>query len=271
MNLTEATYYGPEANHSYFSVSQLKRFMECPAAAMAELKGEYTPDRGRALILGSYVDEALTGTEESFKQFCEEQREELYQKRGGKKLADVVQADEAIAKAKQQPLIVEYLEGEKQKIFTGVIDGVLFKGKLDIYKDGERIVDLKYVASHRSPNLFENVVDYWNYTLQGAIYVELVRQNTGKTLPFYLILITKEKPAHFAVVKLDQIDMDIELDKARKRLPLFQAIKNGEIPPERCEAYLCNFCTETKILTEPIPVSHLGKSRFEVDAMNGVI
>lgn len=271
MKLTQRNYYGKRAGMEYFSVSQLKRFMACPAAAMAELNGTYEPERGRALLLGSYVDEALTGTAKSFERFCEENHEELFQKRGDKKYADIIQADEAIAKVKAQPTIVEYLTGEKQKIFTGTIAGVPMKGKLDVYKKGERIVDLKYVASLRSPNLFENVVDYWNYTLQGAIYVELVRQTTGKELPFYLVLITKEKPIHMAIVELDPIDMYGELEKAKALLPKYQAIKNGELPADRCEEYNCPFCTETKVIAGPIPVSHLARSKREIDAMNGVI
>ena len=270
MVLTEENYFGKEASRAYMSVSQLKSFMRCEAAALAELNGEYEPERGRALLLGSYVDEMLTGTKESQEKFIEENRAELF-KKNGDPYADVVQADETIALALKQPLIVEYLSGEKQKVFVGEIAGVPFKGKLDIYRENERIVDLKYVASHRSPNLFENVVDYWNYTLQGAAYVELVRQKTGKVLPFYLILITKEKPAHFAVVKLEQFDMDIELDKVKPAIPRYQAIKNGEIPPERCEAYSCNYCTETIVLTEPIPVAYLAKSKADINIMNGVI
>ena len=270
MVLTESTYFSQEASQAFMSVSQFKNFQKCEAATMAELTGAYVPERGRALLLGSYVDEMLTGTKESQERFVEENRTELF-KKNGEPYADVAQADEAVAKVKQQPLIVEYLSGEKQKIFTGEIAGIPAKGKLDIYKEGERIVDVKYVASHRSPNLFENVVDYWNYTLQGAWYVELVRQNVGKTLPFYLILITKEKPTHFAVVKLDQFDMDMELDKAKMVLPRYQAIKAGEIEPERCEDYGCNYCTETKILTEPIPVAYLAKSKADINLMNGVI
>ena len=94
MNLNEANYYGREANRSYMSVSSFKNFQKCEAAAFAEITGEYIPERGRAFLLGSYVDEALTGTEESFAKFCEENASELFQKRGDKKLADVIQADE---------------------------------------------------------------------------------------------------------------------------------------------------------------------------------
>ena len=41
MKLTQANYYGKKSNIQYFSVSQFKDFMKCPAMAMAKLKGEY--------------------------------------------------------------------------------------------------------------------------------------------------------------------------------------------------------------------------------------
>ena len=69
LSLTSENYYSPEANEAYFSVSQFKDFLKCPAMAMAKLRGEYAPEQGRALLLGSYLDEMLTGTNESVKQF----------------------------------------------------------------------------------------------------------------------------------------------------------------------------------------------------------
>ena len=118
MELNENTYYGHKANRNFMSVSQFKSFQKCEAATMAELNGEYIPERGRALLLGSYVDEALTGTEESFAKFCEENRDELF-KKNGDKYADVVQADEAIRRVREQPLMMKYLGGEHQTIMTG--------------------------------------------------------------------------------------------------------------------------------------------------------
>ena len=109
-------------------------------------------------------------------------------------------------------------------------------------------------------------MDLWLGLLQNNHSQYLLR-----VLPFYLILITKEKPAHFAVVKLEQFDMDMELDKAKMAMPRYQAIKNGEIQPERCEAYSCDYCTETKVLMEPIPVAYLAKSKIDINIMNGVI
>ena len=40
----------------YMSASQYKAFLECPAAAMAEIRGEYTREETKALTLGSYMD-----------------------------------------------------------------------------------------------------------------------------------------------------------------------------------------------------------------------
>ena len=266
--LTSRNYHSAIANKHWFSVSQFKSFMKCPASAMAELKGEYEPERGRALVLGSYVDEHLTGNPKSMETFIKENYTALY-KKNGEPYADVAQADEAINRIRNQPLMLKYLTGKFQKIMTGEIAGVPVKIKMDCYKEGEFISDLKYLASLRSPNLFTNVVDYWNYTLQGAVYQEIVYQNTGKRLPFYLVIATKEKPCHVAVVKIDQFDMDEQLEIVRQNIGRFQQMKLGLLEPERCEEYGCDYCTITKVLTEPIPVEYLAKSTREIQAMNG--
>ena len=170
------------------SVSQFKNFQKCEAMAMAQLNGEYIPERGRALILGSYVDEMLTGTKESQEAFVEENRAELF-KKNGEPYADVAQADEAIIRVRNQPLMMHYLDGEHQVVMTGEIEGVPFKIKMDSYNPDEFITDLKYMASLRSPNLFQPMIDYWGYDLQAACYQEIVRQNTGLQLPFLFVLI----------------------------------------------------------------------------------
>ena len=71
LKLTQANYYSVKSNETYFSVSQFKDFMKCPAMAIAKLRGEYDEEFGRALLLGSYVDEMLTGTRKSQMDFLE--------------------------------------------------------------------------------------------------------------------------------------------------------------------------------------------------------
>ena len=270
MTLTESTYYGAEANRKYFSVSQYKDFMKCPAMAMAKINGEYEQERTRALILGSYVDEMLTGTEKTQADFIEKNRADLF-KRNGEPLADVLQADKAIARVQQQPLMVKHLGGKHQVIMTGEIEGVPFKGKFDSYAPGEFIADLKYLKSLRSPNLFQNIVDHYRYDLQGAVYRELVRQNTGEVLPFYLVIATKESPARLAVCEINGYNLDKALDEVKRDIERFQRIKLGEIPAERCEEVACDYCAGSKVLTEPIDHELLGLSAAQLRTMNGVI
>ena len=152
---------------------------------------------------------------------------------------------------------------------TGEIAGVPFKIKMDNYKPGEFISDGKYMASLRSPNLFEPMVKYWGYDKQGAVYQEIVYQNTGKRLPFYLDIATKEKPTHLAPAEINQYNLDEALEFVKAFAPRYQAIKNGEIEPNRCDEYDCNYCTETKIFTEPIDSNYLGMSPKQIKAANG--
>lgn len=270
MKLTQRNYYTPKANQAYFSVSQFKDFLKCPAMAMAKLNGEYVPERGRALLLGSLVDEMLTGTKKSQDNFIEENRTELF-KKNGDPYADVEQAMETVARVKKQPLMMYYLSGKHQVIMSGEIEGVLFKIKMDSYDPKEYIADLKYMASLRSPNLFTPMVEYWGYDIQAACYQEIVYQNIGKRLPFYFDVATKEKPAHLAVGQISQWNIDKAMEVVRANIANFQKIKTGEIEADRCEDYGCDFCTSTKIITEPIDTDLFGMSTAQIRGMRGEI
>lgn len=270
MKLTEATYYGTEANVQYMSVSQFKDFLKCPAMAMAKIRGEYVPEKSRALLLGSFVDEMLTGTVDSQADFILENRDELF-KKNGEPYADVAQAAKTVDRVKNQPLMMHYLSGEHQVIMTGEIEGVPFKIKMDSYKPGEFIADLKYMASLRSPNLFTPMIEYWGYDLQAACYQEIVYQNTGKRLPFFFDVATKEKPAHLEVGQISQWNIDKAMDTVRANIVNFQKIKNGEVEPDRCEDYGCDYCTSTKIITEAIDTDLFGMSASQIKTMKGEV
>ena len=294
MKLTNGNYYGPKANQEFMSVSQFKQFQKCEAMAMAELNGEYERPKTKALLLGSFVDEMLTGTRKSQIKFVCENFSELFQKSGkltklddasrmavvtdyfddifntdNKPYAEIVQALETIERIKKQPLMMQHFKSKHQTIMTGEIAGVPFKIKMDNYKPDEFIADCKYMASLRSPNMFEPMVKYWGYDLQGAVYQEIVYQNTGKRLPVYLDIATKETPSHLAVAEIKQYDLDESLEKVKAFAPRYQAIKNGEITPTRCDEYGCDYCTETKIITEPIDSNYLGMSPRQIKAANG--
>ena len=300
MKLNTKNYYTKAANEAYFSVSQFKAFQKCEASAMAELRGEFTPEKGRALLLGSFVDEMLTGTKASQAKFIAENYAELFQKSSklvsvlgkletdnerkefitgyddlfhinNKPYADIIQAIDTIARVKEQPRMMHYLNGKHQVIMTGEIEGVPFKIKMDSFDPDEHITDLKYMASLRAPNLFTPMVEYWGYDIQAAVYQEIVYQNIGKRLPFMFDVATKESPAHLALGQISQYNMDKALETVCKLVPRYQKIKTGEIPAERCEGYECDYCTSTKIITDPIDTDLFGMSAAQIKAMSGEI
>lgn len=253
--LTEKNYYTPEMNRKYMSVSSYKAFCKCEAAALAELNGTYEKPKSRALTLGSYVDEMLTGTKKSQERFITENYAELF-KKNGEPYADVAKANDAIERVKKQPLMMKYLSGKHQKPMIGTIGGVEWKIKMDSYSPGKFIADLKYLKDLRSPNLFESAIKYWGYDLQMAVYREVVYQNTGELLPTYLVIATKEDIPRLAVCEVKPWNLEDALEEMKKRLPRIIAVKNGEVEPERCG--VCDYCADTTILTEPIDSDFLG-------------
>lgn len=246
MKLSPENYYSDEANKAYFSASQIKAFKKCEASAMAEINGEYQRPASTALLVGGYVDAAMTGSLSAFIR----EHPEMYKKDGSMK-ADFVQAKSMVDRAESDPMFMKYMNGNHQAITTGEIGGVPFKAKFDVLAD-DRIVDLKTVRD-LSPVYLPGqgrvtFADAWDWPLQMAIYQELNRQWTGKTLPCYLAVITKEDPPDIEIVEIEQERMTAELAWLKTVLPRYEAIKDGVIEPERCGH--CAFCRATHMIDE---------------------
>ena len=247
MNLTKRNYFTRKANREFMSVSQFKAFEKCPRAAMAEINGKYQREKTTSLLVGSYVDSFFEGTLKTFIR----QNPEIF-KRDGTLKAEYIQAEAIIQRIMQDKLFSEYMSGEKQVIMTGTINGVKVKIKIDSLLP-DKIVDLKIMKD------FENVYvpergslpwfEAWEYDLQGAVYQEIVRQNTGLVLPFYLAAATKEKVTDIDIVHIGQNHLDFAFERVKQDIEMYDAIKKGIIAPERCEK--CEYCKTTKVLTEP--------------------
>lgn len=247
MNLTKRNYFSKKASREFMSVSQFKAFEKCPSAAMAEINGKFTREKTTSLLVGSYVDSYFEGTLKTFIR----QNPEVFKKDGTLK-AEYIQAEAIIQRIMQDKLFSEYMSGEKQVIMTGTINGVKVKIKIDSLLP-DKIVDLKIMKD------FENVYvpergslpwfEAWEYDLQGAVYQEIVRQNTGLVLPFYLAAATKEKVTDIDIVHIGQNHLDFAFERVKQDIEMYDAIKKGIIAPERCEK--CEYCKTTKVLTEP--------------------
>lgn len=266
MTLTASNYYSAEANASYYSVSQIKQFIDCPDCAMAELRGDWVRPKTTALLVGGFVDAYFTG---DIDEFCNE-NPEIFTRKGTLK-ADYIKALEIAKRIEIDQLAMMMLDGEKQKIVTGQIDGYPFKAKLDVllnrdqcraiaerfpnmgellFEDGA-IVDMKIVKDFEPMYKPEegrmHFITYWRYDLQGAVYQEIVKQKLGKRLPFYILAATKQDPPDVRLFRVDQTDMDVQFDSLRLDLPDINAIKHGGAIPERCES--CAWCRHSRVLT----------------------
>jgi hypothetical protein len=253
MKLTDANYFSKKASQEYMSVSQYKAFNKCPASALAEIKGKYQREKSTALLVGSYVDSFFEGTLPKFIR----ENPEIF-KRDGSLKSEYIQAEAIIQRIQKDKLFMEYLSGEKQVIMTGEINDVKIKIKIDSFHP-DKIVDLKIMRDFESvysPEFGRQPwFEGWGYDIQGAVYQEIVRQNTGEKLPFFLAAATKEKVTDLDIVHIPQKMMDFQLEKVKADIVRFDAMKKGIIEADRCEK--CEYCKLTKKLTEPTEADEL--------------
>ena len=246
MNLTNETYFSREAEAFYMGSTQFKRFQECESLAMAMIRGEYAEEPSTALLVGSYVDAYFSGTLPLFRA----QHQEISTKQGSLK-SDYQQAEYIIRRIEADPQFMAAISGGSQVILTGEIEGVPVKIKADSLLP-DRIVDMKIMRDMQDVYDKENrewkpFWQAWGYDIQGAIYREIVRQNTGKLLPFGLAVATKEKPEpDIDLLTLPVPALDEALEMVRSQIVYFDGLKKGLYEPERCEK--CAYCRSTKIL-----------------------
>ena len=244
MELNEKNYYEPSP---YMSASQFKAFLNCEAAALAESEGEYRREPSSALIQGQYVDAYFTGNLDEFR----EKHPELFKKDGTLKSTYQV-CEAAIARIEKSETAMEYLEGAKQVIVTGEIEGVLCKGKLDVLSPN-RIVDLKCMRDFEPRYVNGERLDFiraWGYDIQAYFYTELVKQQYVEQLPYYILAVTKEASPDLKLIEIPDWLINSAGEVVKHYIKRFNSIKNGSVEPKRCEH--CAYCKETKVIERPM-------------------
>lgn len=232
MILTQENYYSMEANQRYFSVSQYKDFTKCEAMALAKLRGDYQQPVTRALLVGSFVDSYFEGTLDIFTA----ENPELFTRKNELR-SEFRKANEIIGRVKSDPLFMQFMSGEKQRIMTFDLFGVPWKMKMDSYLPGTCITDLKVVANFKG-------IPLWRYDLQGAVYQAGVEAVTGERLPFYLAVATKERVTDLDIFQIPQSTLDLALREIEANLPHYAEVKAGIVPPEYCGT--CDYCKSVK-------------------------
>ena len=181
MLLSEENYFSDAARKFYTGSSEIKSFMDCEAKTIAEINGTWQDEPSKALLVGSYVDAAVSETLDIFKA----QHPELYTQKGTLK-AEFQQADYIVERINRDELFKKYISGDHQTIMTSaynintntwytekeamslthVNNNIVYvKIKIDSYFPGKAIVDLKCVRDfqpmwNEKTKEKQNFVDY---------------------------------------------------------------------------------------------------------------
>ena len=246
MKLTKRNYYSKKADMEYMSYSQFKAFDECPAKAVAILKGEYEREETESMLVGSYVDAWLDGELAKFKK----QHPEIFNSGTGELKSNFKLAEELCEVIKKDEYLYKQLKGKRQFIITGNIAGVPFKGKIDSLTadcivDGKVLKDCEDVwhNGERKPFYKAN-----GYDLQGAIYKTIYKQMTGQDLPFRLGVVTKEKAPDKRIFEFSGETLDLALQEVIAKAPIFNDIKHGKEEAWGCG--VCSYCRSKRKLSE---------------------
>lgn len=166
--LNEENYFSLENNIKYTGSSQIKSFISCERAALAELTGEWVKEKNENLLVSSYLDEKISGTLDNFKV----ENPEIFTKQG--ELKSQYKHIEEIydeINSERNAIFKKYLSGEHQTIMVGEISGVPVKIKIDSFFPGKAIIDLKCVKDfslifNEKTKQRENFITYYDYILQ---------------------------------------------------------------------------------------------------------
>lgn len=304
--LSEGKYYTAESDLAFMSASLYKSLNSCAARAIARLHGEYEPEPSIAMTVGQLVEAELLGEDvqavlsahpEAFITKLAETADtipqvaavhpELVTKNGTWKSGCLTKAREIMPEAferqvtlrsdydivqqcvdavRQQPMLMEYLQGDHQTTVWGDISGLRWKGKLDVFQpDKRRIVDLKVMRDFARRGLQGSFVETYGYDRQLAIYRELVRQRYGITCDCYIVAVSKETPCNVELIEVNDWRCNELVAELEERAKYIAPVWQGKETPRGCG--VCDYCRKTKHITKPVEFDLVGMSSREMDAL----
>lgn len=266
MKLTEENYYSSEASQHYMSVSLFKSFMQCEAAALATVKGEWKQEETTALLVGNYVHSYFE-SEEAHQKFIENKGSSLMTKPNKKEpyghlRSEFKTADTMIQALKQQPRFVGlYKPGRKEVIVTGNIYGYPWKGKIDsLSLENLYFCDLKTVDDfhkghwQKKSRQYENFIADRGYFMQMAVYVELIKQTFDVECQPFMFAVSKQDPPDKEAIKFTSDEALMRMEDSMRMIEEnqehIQSIIRGEEEPVRCNR--CAYCRATKMIDLPV-------------------
>lgn len=259
LDLLGKDYYSRESSIRYWSISQYKRFIECEARAISELRGDWTDTRDNtALLVGNYVHSYFE-SEEAHEAFKIENGPEMISSRGatkGKLKKDYEVAEQMIEALKNDDNFNAIYKGDKEVSITGSLGGVEFKGKIDCLNiERGYFVDIKTTKGPIDseiwvPELKEKRFwfEAYGYILQMAAYKNMLEATFKKPFEPIIYAVTKESPSDTCAIRIQNIDaMQYELNDLARKIERLDKVKKGKEKPRACGH--CEYCRANKLST----------------------
>jgi len=256
--LTHDNYHSIAANLDYMSLSQYVAFVyECEAKAMAKLSDVWVDVPTTAQEVGQYVHSWNAGTQDEFMMNHRSMFTKALTLR-----AEYLVANTMIDCLQEDPFVMSYLDGEKEKIMTAEMFGAPWKIMMNVHSlVPRRIVDLITTRSitakvwDEATRAYVSFIELYKGPLKAAIYSEVERLAMGRVAEdwseFMIVAVSKENYPDKAVINLtNPTRLAAELAAVQANMPRIIALKAGLEEPIRCEA--CNYCRSTKVLNKVI-------------------
>lgn len=255
ITLSDENHYSNEADWHFMSVSQYKNFLNCEAAALAELKGEWEPDHDKKpLLVGNYVH-SFFESRVAHKHFIEDNKEKMFSSRKPYGLLKDFQiAEQMIERLKSESAFRQLYQGDKEVIVTGDLFGATWKGKIDCLNlENGYFVDIKTTKDIHEKKYDDywgpqsNFIERYGYLIQIGIYRELLEHQYDKQFVPFIAAVSKQTPSDVALITLDESKMLSELARVEQKIEHVQRVKMGEEAPEWCGT--CEYCRSHKKIT----------------------
>lgn len=253
--LSDENYYSNEADWHFMSVSQYKDFINCEAATLAKLKGEWEPDSDKKpLLVGNYVH-SFFESEKAHENFKAENKSKMFSsKKPHGLLKDFQIAEQMIERLKSEQAFSQLYQGEKEVIVTGDLFGVTWKAKIDCLNlENGYFVDIKTTKDIHEKKYDDywgpqsNFIERYGYLIQMSVYRELLEKQYSKQFVPFIAAVSKQTPSDAALITLDESKMQSEIARVEQMIDHVQRVKMGEEAPEWCGK--CDYCRAHKKIT----------------------
>jgi len=253
--LNPANYHAPESERYWLSASQLLVWRRCEALAAARFlqgKNEW-PAATAAMLAGKYLSARWAG--DACLQELTATSPELF-RRDGTLRAEFVQCEELYRRTASDPLFAGYMTGEHWAIFTGVLFGVPWKARIEVYNPERNFMTDLMLCRDFDPVWQPATGSRVSFYAARDAYLSLglrqllVEQATGRRPELYLATVTRQTPPDLKVLEFNNpaatARIARELSAVAELVARIEAIRAGRAVPVRCET--CEYCRTTRVL-----------------------